>query len=62
MPALVDVYLAWKHGAALQSHDLPLDGQNPTPDTPPGDAGRDWFTVAAIKDTGAPSAPSSALC
>lgn len=49
MPTLVDAYLVWKHGPTLPSRE---DSHEPPADPASQGAGQDWFTVAAIRDTG----------
>lgn len=50
LPELVDAFLGWKHREAL-SRDSEA-GEPPRAGTAPSSAGGEWFTVAAICDTG----------
>lgn len=52
MPHLVDAFLAWKHRGVRESHAARSADEPAGAGTPLPSEGSDWFTVAAICDTG----------
>lgn len=55
MPALVDAFLAWKHREELGAR------AGPVPEPAEALPAHDWFTVAAIRDTGTYRMPYSPI-